>query len=58
MNPMVKLILKAVSVGTSVGAVVCMGLNIIEEKGALTLIGIGLVALSVNSLIGEQRGQE
>lgn len=55
MEHLIKLILKAVSVGTSVGAVVCIGLNIIEEKDALTLIGIGLAALSISSLIGEKK---
>lgn len=54
MDNKIKNILRAVSVGTSVGAVVCLILNAIEEKDAILILGIGLIALSISSLIGKE----
>lgn len=47
----IKNILRAVSVGTSVGAIACLLLNVIKERDALLLLGIGLISLSISSLI-------
>lgn len=50
----IKNILKAVSVGASVGAIVCLLMNAIKERDAILLLGISLISLSVSSLIGKE----
>ncbi len=49
---MIKVIFKAVSIGASVGAVVCLLLNVIDERNAIILLGLGSAALSI-AMMGE-----
>lgn len=51
MKKTIKALLKCISVGTSVGTVVCIALKVITGNDAIELLGIGLVALSISSLI-------
>lgn len=50
----IKNILGAVSVGASVGAVACLILDVIKERDAIILLGIGLISLSISSLSGKE----
>lgn len=47
---MMKLILRAVSLGASVGMVVLLTMNSIKESEALILLGLGVCCLSISVL--------
>lgn len=50
MNKKILMILKALSLGASVGAIVCLIMDVIDVKNAVTLLAIGVCALSIASL--------
>lgn len=47
---MVKTILKAVAVGVSVGTIVLLNMDQIQERNAIILLAVGLSCLAINSL--------
>ncbi len=50
MDKKVLAILKALSLGASVGTIVCLIMDVIDVKSAITLLAIGVSALSIASL--------
>lgn len=50
MKDVVNKVLKAVAVGTSIGTVVCLGLDALRPKEATMLLALGVVSLSISSL--------
>lgn len=51
MKNIIKKVLQCVSVGTSVGTVAGLILKALKTSDAIMLLGIGLVSLSIGSLI-------
>ncbi|WP_177180613.1 hypothetical protein [[Clostridium] polysaccharolyticum] len=55
MKDVVNKVLKAVAVGTSIGTLVCLGLDALKPKEAVMLLALGVASLSISSLSKEEQ---